>query len=65
MNKDDYEDTVAAAGVLLRKVLEQAPTKEREPYEALRWRIPSREEAEESRMRAVEEARRPGDHGER
>jgi transcriptional regulator with XRE-family HTH domain len=36
MNRDDYEDTVAAAGVLLRKVLEQMPAKEREEYEALR-----------------------------
>jgi transcriptional regulator with XRE-family HTH domain len=36
MSRDDYEDTVAAAGVLLRKVLEQMPAKDREEYEALR-----------------------------
>jgi transcriptional regulator with XRE-family HTH domain len=65
MNSENYEDTVAVAGVLIRKVLEQMPAEDREAYEALRRRIPSREEAEESRLRAVEEARKRGDHGER
>jgi hypothetical protein len=36
MTRDDYEDSVAAAGRSLRQVVEKMPQSEREEYEALR-----------------------------
>ena len=58
MTRDDYEDSVAVAGRLLRQVLQKMPEADREEYEALRRSdeeaIRERDEAEKTIRRRDE-----------